>query len=519
MKKFSLFIASISLSFALLGQNTTPKNWFNLDLQQDGIWGLSTEKAYQSFKLNNNGKPKVVVAVIDAGTDVEHEDLKSMLWINKGEIPGNNIDDDKNGYADDVYGWSFIGGPNGNVEQDTYESTRLVVALEKNTNRTADEEAMYKNAVKLYEESKKENDDQLKQLQTILDAIKNTAKKTGSDNPTLEQVEKIEVNGKEEKLGKQILKYVVQTGGLEKSPIMGSLNDGMKQLSNMRDYNLNKGFEPRNLVGDNYANVKEQYYGNNHINGPKAEHGTHVAGIIAADRNNELGISGICQMAEIMTIRCVPDGDERDKDIANAIRYAADNGAKVVNMSFGKKISPYAGVVQEAITYAKTKDVLLIHAAGNDAANLETEVFFPEGYLKDRKENYSHWIEVGAMGAGEGKKRIGSFSNYGITHVDVFAPGVDVYSCIPESKYASFNGTSMAAPMVAGVAALIRQNFPTLTAEQTKKIILESAIPCKEKIVIPGTKKKAKLAKISRTGGIVNAYAALVLAEKVSKGQ
>ena len=173
MKKFSLFIASISLSFALLGQNTTPKNWFNLDLQQDGIWGLSTEKAYQSFKLDNNGKPKVVVAVIDAGTDVEHEDLKSMLWINKGEIPGNNIDDDKNGYADDVYGWSFIGGPNGNVEQDTYESTRLVVALEKNTNRTADEEAMYKNALALYEESKKENDDQLKQLQTILDAIKN----------------------------------------------------------------------------------------------------------------------------------------------------------------------------------------------------------------------------------------------------------------------------------------------------------------------------------------------------------
>jgi subtilisin family serine protease len=316
-----------------------------------------------------------------------------------------------------------------------------------------------------------------------------------------------------------LLQYVVQTGGMLNSPIIKSIKEGQEHFQGILEYGLNKKFESRGIVGDNYNDVKETGYGNNRVNGPKADHGTHVAGIIAADRTNKKGMMGICQMAEIMTVRCVPDGDERDKDVANAIRYAADNGAKVVNMSFGKKISPYSAVVQEAILYAQSKDVLLIHAAGNESENLEKEVFYPQGYIAATAQNYSHWIEVGAMSAKEGKGRVASFSNYGKTHVDVFAPGVDIYSCVPGSEYKSQNGTSMAAPMVAGIAAVIRQNYPKLTAEQTKKIILMSAVPCTEKVIIPGTKKKSKLAKISRTGGIANLYTALVLADKVSKGE
>lgn len=517
MKRLSIFAAQLAIGLSLMAQQA-PRNWFNLDKDNDGVWGMSTNKAYEKFNLINN-KPKVIVAVIDAGTDVDHEDLKSMLWVNPKEIAGNQKDDDGNGYIDDVYGWNFIGGSTENVGEDTYESTRLVVALEKKTNRTAEEEALYKRALELYTNSAKENDEQLKQLNTILDAINNAAKKTGSKNPSLDQVNAIKAETKEEKLGKQLLSYVVQTGGLTESPIMSSLQEGLDQLNTMKNFNLNKNFDPRNKVGDNYQNINERIYGNGRVNGPKAEHGTHVAGIIAADRTNEIGMQGVCQMAQIMTIRCVPDGDERDKDVANAIRYAADNGAKVVNMSFGKKISPHVGLVQEAIAYAASKDVLLIHAAGNDAANLEKEVFFPQGYKESTKTNFDHWIEVGAMGAGEGKKRVASFSNYGKTHVDVFAPGVDIYSCVPGSEYKNHNGTSMAAPMVAGVAALIRQNYPNLSAAQTKQIILMSAIPCTEKVVIPGSKKKTKLSKISRTGGIVNAYTALELAEKVSKGE
>jgi subtilisin family serine protease len=519
MRRVALLAVSIALSVSLFAQNKSNKNWFNQDPQSDGIWGLSTEKAYQEFKLEENGKPKIVVAVIDAGTDIDHEDLKSMLWINKNEIADNNIDDDKNGYIDDVNGWNFIGGKEKNVGEDTYESTRLVAALENRSNRTAEEEALYQNALKLYNASLKETEEQAKQLKDILDSIQNALKKTGKPNPSLDEVKAIEAKSKEEKLGKQILQYVVQTGGMLNSPIMKSLKEGQEQIQNMLDYNLNKKFDPRNLVGDNYNDNKEIGYGNNRVNGPKADHGTHVAGIIAADRNNNKGMMGICQMAEIMTVRCVPDGDERDKDVANAIRYAADNGAKVVNMSFGKKISPYTAIVQEAILYAQSKDVLLIHAAGNDAANLESEVFYPQGYVAATAVNFSHWIEVGAMSAKEGKGRVASFSNYGKTHVDVFAPGVDIYSCVPGSEYKSQNGTSMAAPMVCGVAAVVRQNYPNLTAAQTKQIILMSAIPCAEKVLIPGTKKKTKLAKISRTGGIANLYAALVLAEKVSKGE
>lgn len=519
MRRVVLLAVSIALSISLFAQNKSNKNWFNQDPASDGVWGLSTEKAYQEFKLDNNGKPKVVVAVIDAGTDIDHEDLKSMLWVNKNEIADNGIDDDKNGYIDDIYGWNFIGGKEKNVGEDTYESTRLVALLENKTNRTEAEEAMYQQALKLYNASLKETEEQAKQLNDILSAIQSALKKTGKPNPSLDQVKAIETSSKEEKLGKQILQYVVQTGGMLNSPIMKSLKEGQEHFEGVLEHGLNKKFDPRHLVGDNYNDNKEIGYGNNRVNGPKADHGTHVAGIIAADRTNNKGMMGICQMAEIMTVRCVPDGDERDKDVANAIRYAADNGAKVVNMSFGKKISPYSELVLEAIKYAESKDVLLIHAAGNDAANLEKEVFYPQGFVAGTGVNFSHWIEVGAMSAKEGKERVASFSNYGITHVDVFAPGVDIYSCVPGSEYKSQNGTSMAAPMVCGVAAVIRQNYPALSAAQTKQIIMMSAITCTEKVIIPGTKKKTKLAKISRTGGIVNLYAALVLAEKVSKGE
>ena len=519
MKKVALLALSVALSFTLLAQNKTNKDWFHKDQNADGIWGVSTEKAYSEFKLVDNGKPKVVVAVIDAGTDIDHEDLKSVLWINKNEIADNGIDDDKNGYIDDIYGWNFIGGKEKNVGEDTYESTRLVALYENKANRTAEEETMYQAALKLYNASLKETEEQVKQMNVLMDAIQGALKKTGKSNPSLEDVKAVEAKSKEEKLGKMLLQYVVQTGGMLNSPIIKSIKEGQEHFQGIMDHGLNKKFESRGLVGDNYNDVKETGYGNNRVNGPKADHGTHVAGIIAADRTNKIGMMGICQMAEIMTVRCVPDGDERDKDVANAIRYAADNGAKVVNMSFGKKISPYSAVVQEAILYAQSKDVLLIHAAGNESENLEKEVFYPQGYIAASAQNYSHWIEVGAMSVKEGKGRVASFSNYGKTHVDVFAPGVDIYSCVPGSEYKSQNGTSMAAPMVAGIAAVIRQNYPKLTAEQTKKIILMSAVPCSEKVIIPGTKKKTKLAKISRTGGIANLYTALVLADKVSKGE
>jgi subtilisin family serine protease len=523
MKLFSALALTMLLSLEVFAQKKAPQNWFNLDPKQDKIWGISTEKAYKELPINKK-ETRVIVAVIDAGTDVAHEDLKANLWVNPKEISGNGKDDDNNGYIDDINGWNFIGGKDGNVNADTYESTRILAKYkdlpenEKPVFKSEEEKVLYEQALVLYKQSYDEIYPQYKQFSEIMEQINSMIKKTGSANPTVAQIEAIAAESKQEKDIKRIVKYVVTTGGIEKSPIMKQLKETESQLATMINFNLNKQFDPRNLVGDNYTNSTEQFYGNNEVYSMDIDHGTHVAGIITAVRNNDVGINGICDKAVIMTIKVVPNGDERDKDVANAIRYAADNGAKVINMSFGKKISSEKSIVDDAVAYALSKDVLLIHAAGNESEDLASHPFYPSPNLIAQKILAPNWIEVGASSWQKGKGRVASFSNYGKNQVEVFAPGQDVNSTFPGNKYESQSGTSMAAPVVAGVAALIRQNYPNLTAIQTKQIILLSALPCKEKIIIPGTKKKAKLKDISTTGGIVNAYAALVLAEKVSSG-
>jgi subtilisin family serine protease len=526
MRVFPLLLTGALLSFNAFAQKQAPDNWFNLDPKQDKIWGVSTERAYKELPIGKNSE-KIIVAVIDAGTDINHEDLKGNLWVNTKEIPGNGIDDDKNGYIDDINGWSFIGGAKGNVKEDTYEYTRILGSYlakgvkegETPNFKTPEEKALYEAALKLYEENYKSTKGQYDQFTELMDKIEATIKKTGSKNPTMAMLGLLPETTKEEKSLKQIVSYIIMTGGPEESPVMVSFREAQEQLATMVNYNLNKSFDPRYMVGDNYDDLKERYYGNNQVSAPNTDHGTHVAGIIAADRNNDIGIKGISDRALIMTLRVVPNGDERDKDIANAIRYAADNGAKVINMSFGKKLSPNKDIIDEAVAYAMSKDVLLIHAAGNDGKDITKEDFYPTATNAKTGLKAANWIEVGACSWEGKKKRVADFSNYGLTGVEVFAPGVDLNSCYPDSKYKSNSGTSMAAPVVSGIAAVIRQNYPKLTAVQTKQIILMSAIPCKEKVMLPGSKKKTKMKKISVTGAIVNVYEALLLAEKVSKGE
>jgi subtilisin family serine protease len=294
------------------------------------------------------------------------------------------------------------------------------------------------------------------------------------------------------------------------SDLIGQFTEAKDYFKSQLDFHLNLDLDTRKIVGDNYDDVNEKNYGNNRVSGPKAEHGTHVAGIIAANRNNSMGIKGVADNAQIMVLRVVPDGDERDKDIANAIMYAANNGAKVINMSFGKSLSPNKQLVDDAVKYAMSKDVLLIHAAGNDNSNIDTIENFPNATFLNR-EKASAWIEVGASGWKKKKFLTANFSNYGKQTVDLFAPGVDINSCVPNSKYESFNGTSMAAPVVAGIAATLRAYFPEITAEQTKQLIMESVIKYNKKVFIPGTKTKVKLSELCQTGGIANLYNAVKL--------
>jgi subtilisin family serine protease len=277
-------------------------------------------------------------------------------------------------------------------------------------------------------------------------------------------------------------------------------------------YGYNTEFDSRAIVGDQYSNLNEKGYGNSDVKGPDAEHGTHVAGIIAANRKNNVGIKGIADNVKIMSVRTVPNGDERDKDVANAILYAVDNGAHIINMSFGKSYSPDKEIVDKAVKYAESKGVLLIHAAGNDGNNTDEEVNYPSRYYQDNKEART-WVEVGASAWGADNSFVATFSNYGKKTVDLFSPGVQIYSTIPENKYKDNDGTSMASPATAGVAAILMSYFPDLTAVQVKDILRQSTRKFDNlKVVRPGGKDEVQFKELSSTGGLVNAYEAVKLA-------
>lgn len=498
-------------------------NWHNLDFKKDSVFGVSTEKAYLELLKGKKSTP-VIVGVLDGGVDIKHEDLLSVIWVNKKEIAGNGKDDDKNGYIDDVNGWNFIGSAKGSVSHEALELTRVLrrdkarfEGVTAETVKPAD-----KAAFEQYQKAQADFDKQINEaknavaniggLKIALDAM---VKSMGKENPTLADFQNYKTSSDMEGRLKNIMVSQLQNSTYEdfyKAQIVKGLEHYQDQLA----YNLNLDFDPRaELVGDNYADSKQRNYGNNDVTGPDASHGTHVSGIIAANRTNTIGIKGVADNVQIMGVRSVPDGDERDKDVANAIRYAVANGAKVLNMSFGKAYSWDKNAVDEAVKYAMSKDVLIIQAAGNDNKNLDVEKSFPDRRYEGGGTAEAY-IVVGASGSADDQTLKADFSNYGKTTVDVFAPGVKIYSTVPGSKYEAYNGTSMAAPVVAGVATLIREYYPKLTAVQVKDIIMKSVVKVNHDVAIEGadgeTPKSVPFADICISGGIVNAYNALKLA-------
>jgi cell wall-associated protease len=525
--------------------------WHMLDATKDGVPGTSANRAYQELLAGKQPQP-VIVAIIDSGTETFHEDLRENIWVNDDEIPDNGIDDDKNGYVDDVHGWSFIGGKEGDVSADNLEFTRIYRDLKKRFGTVTDpsniksedksDYEQYQRMDKQYQERMKEAQEgyaQYAMLANIYEsASTNVANYLGKTNYTLEEVMSITPADEMMKASVEFVALAMEQG------FAGELTEGAKHYETMIQYQLNLEFDPRDLVGDNYSDLSERFYGNNHVDGPEGEHGTHVGGIVGAVRNNA-GMNGVSNAAKLMVIRCVPNGDERDKDVANAIRYAADNGARVINMSFGKSYSPQKSAVDEAVRYAESKNVLLVHAAGNDSKNVDVQPNFP----KDKYDDGTYcttWLEIGASGPST-EMLMADFSNYGKQSVDVFAPGVDIFSTIPGSQYKDNSGTSMAAPVTSGVAAAILSYYPHLSASDVKEIIMKSATDySKTKIVtfVPRSgmgkffakifigkkknestnpparefkEKKVKFGNFSVTGGVVNLYEALKLAETWKK--
>jgi subtilisin family serine protease len=465
----------------------------------------------------------VLVAVIDGGIDTAHADLRPNLWINPKETLGNGVDDDHNGYVDDEFGWNFIGGKNGqDVRYDTFEVTRLYAWCSGTGSSTtggtaptpgplpSDERSKCDAITREYEKTRNETQQEMAQVQQI-DAVLSQVlpvlrSAVGNDSLTVTRVKAIQPKNQQEDRAKELFLRLAEAGI---SP--QDVADAKEEFTSRMQYGLNPSYNPRAIVGDDYMNTAQRGYGNADVMGPDAKHGTHVAGIIGAVRGNGVGVDGIAPAVKIMMVRAVPDGDERDKDIANAIRYAVDNGAQVINMSFGKAFSPQKSAVDDAVRYADAHGVLMVHAAGNDAENSDTKASFPTPvYLSGGRAQ--NWIEVGASSWKGGDSLVASFSNYSHTLVDVFAPGVDILSTVPGSNYERLSGTSMASPVVTGLAALLMDYFPKLTAADVKRIIIASAVRYPNQNVERPGGGSVKFGELSVTGGIVNAYQAVKMA-------
>jgi len=517
------------LSLTLFSQEI-PKNWHLLDETQDNVPGISLQKAYDLLKKHNRKSVTTTVAVLDSGLDINHEDITSILWTNTKEIEGNDVDDDNNGYIDDIHGWNFIGGKNGqSIEAETLELTRLYrKSREKfkgknKFNITPEEKEDYKKFLfymSAYNEGKSKLESSIKEaieeydffdklippLQKVIEKKSFTEKelkKAKFKNPELIRLRAnflkiLERNQSKNLTSEKLIEHYQ------------GLSEGMESLKTRLEYNYGLEFNGRDIVGDDYANLTEKNYGNNDVS-KRSEHGTHVSGIIGAVRNNNVGIDGIADNISIMPIRNTPMGDETDKDVANGIRYAVDNGARIINMSFGKGFSPQKEVVDQAVKYAQEKGVLLIHGAGNDHKNTDYFYSFPSALLKNGTVA-SNWLEIGASSFNMNEKLAATFSNYGNVSVDIFAPGVDIYATLPNNLYGKRSGTSMAAPVVSGVAALLFSYFPQLTPEDVISIIKESGTTYSMKVNQPGSEKKVPFASLSKTGKIVNAYNAVKLA-------
>lgn len=545
MRGITLLLIFIVGSFTLKAQNAVePTNWHLLSPTTDNYFGINLPKAYKLLATNNISPKPVIVAVLDSGVDTAHEDLKDQLWHNPKEIPYNGIDDDGNGYIDDFYGWNFLGGKDGRqIKNASSEKARLYYKFKPEfENKTIDTNSLtaynkfiYKQWQKAKASIKPSAEDELnvQLISVAAKSLKECAKYLGEEM----KCESFSLDSLEKYKPQTTLTQNYKLRYVSMIKLFGLSNDDQskKLIEDIEEYieGKKRSFEEANkipedaraeFVKDNYENINDKFYGNNNVKGPGPMHGTHVAGIIAANRHNSIGAEGVASNAKIMALRVVPDGDEYDKDVALAIFYAVDNGAKVINMSFGKDYSPEKYWVDSAMRYAAVKDVLLVHAAGNDAENLDTNYNYPSNTYFNGQP-IVNLITVGANtnpSFNYSNSIISDFTNYGSHTVDVFAPGTKIYSTIPHvNSYGKQQGTSMAAPVVSGLAALIRGSFPNLTAVQVKQIIEQTVyIPEKELVVLQGaTNKKVSFTTLCKTGGIVDAEAAISLALKLSGGK
>lgn len=496
-------------------------DWHHLDPQNDSIMGVSTTRAYEYLK--DKKADTVVVAILDNGSTLMHEDLQGTLWINPDEIEMNGIDDDKNGYIDDIHGWNFLGNQEGqNLKYDTKEYTRIYakyherfegVNIDSLKPNCIKEFYFYQSAKLDYELERKKKSEEiehyknmLSRYQSSLDLLEAHFKGSDYSEKKLQKLKK--ATG--ELLNAQQFIIWMHDNNLSKS----YFENGLKKEKNNFETRLNPEYVNREtIVRDDPNDFLDTIYGNNNIDAKGPYHGTGVASIIGAV-HNDIGMEGISKHVKLMIIRIVPNGDERDKDVALAIKYAINEGADIINCSFAKMYSLHEDFVLNALQQAEDKGVLIVHAAGNSGTNNDSIPYYPTGYNYEMQK-FTNWISVGASRPNDNENLPAYFSNYGFNSVDVFAPGYAIKTCGLNNTYSKASGTSIAAPVVSGIAAVLKSYYPYLTAAEIKEILIKSVtIPNVEFVNQPGNSNHQVAFKdLSVSGGIVNLYNAILLIE------
>jgi subtilisin family serine protease len=545
LKKLFLVCISFCNFYNLQAQTQSYLDWYMKDPAIDSIYGIALNRAYQFLQSKQKKGNPVIVAILDSGVDTTHEDLKKNLWRNPREIPGNGIDDDKNGYIDDVYGWNFIGGKDGkNLLRASSEKARIYHRYKERFESIAvdsiqlstQEKYLYKGWKKVAEEMKGSPDEEnqlrfismtQRTLKKYDDFLRQEMKKEVYTIDDLEKFIPPSAAGRDAKLGfLTFLRIIEASNEVSNQQLMSELN---RELDKMRADSAERISPPNDgrttIIQDDYFNALDTLYGNNDVmvDLERAMHGTHVAGLIGAERNNGIGIDGIADRVQLMILRVVPDGDEYDKDIALAIRYAVNNGAGIINMSFGKSYSPEKHWVDSAVMYAESHDVLLVHSSGNESISLDEKPKFPNAHLEIWNRKATNFITVGGSSDGIfGPCLSASFTNYSGEQVDLFAPGVKIYSTQPGGNvYGKLDGTSFSSPIVAGIAALIRSYYPSLSAPDIISILNSSVTSMKGTTTcLPGSEKNTgtiEWTSLCKSAGIVNAFRAIQAADALAE--
>ncbi|MFD2563298.1 S8 family peptidase [Aquimarina rubra] len=507
---------------------STARKWQHKDVIEDTIPGISLDKAYRDLLSDKSGND-IIIALLDSRIDINHEDLKSQIWQNTLEIPNNNVDDDGNGYVDDTQGWNFLGNKEGeNMVSAHYAYVRYIKANKKkfikdSIDTFSKEYVEFHRAMSLYEKEQEQAKRKLITAENSINKYNESKIKLSAYVPegkfTLETLKNIDTTGNGLKPYVESLSFFVKHEFTE-----SSLQDILKNRKRRIKKHLNIEYDERRILRDDPSNLRDMEYGNNNVFSDidQLTHSTRVAGLIAATRDNNLGIDGISNHNKIMPVCISPLGDEHDKDIALGIRYAVDNGAKVINMSFGKNFSLHKEWVYDALRYAAEHDVLIVSSAGNGSLDLEKENhYYPNDNDNNGKEFSDTFMLIGAIGNQLNSGLLPYFSNYGKTDVDLFAPGHKIYTTLPNNEYKLDSGTSLAAGIVSGVAGLIRSYYQNLSATEVKNILMKSGTlyNIDVEITVDDSKKMVPFSSLSKSGRVVNAYNALVMADAISKSK